>query len=159
VKVRWDDAEAAAFAGPIGECVYCTRLIGSDPSLVLHGGGNSSVSAPVGTISCMEAHEMTSASTLLTGRPLRYLLSLHLRAAGPLTVAELVARVEGEGFALGGRAGKVVSDSLRWEIGRRRAVRLGRGRYGPGVIPRQTLRRMVDVVDAERRRVRPGLWR
>ncbi len=47
MKARWDDAEAATFAGPIGECVYCTRLIGSDPSLVLHGGGNSSVKAPV----------------------------------------------------------------------------------------------------------------
>jgi rhamnose utilization protein RhaD (predicted bifunctional aldolase and dehydrogenase)/NAD(P)-dependent dehydrogenase (short-subunit alcohol dehydrogenase family) len=43
---RWDDA-AAAPADPIGECVHCTRLIGSDPSLVLHGGGNSSVKAPV----------------------------------------------------------------------------------------------------------------
>jgi len=42
---RWDIAEAAAHVGPIGECVYCTRLIGSDPSLVLHGGGNSSVKA------------------------------------------------------------------------------------------------------------------
>ena len=31
----------------IAECVHCTRLIGSDPSLVLHGGGNSSVKAPV----------------------------------------------------------------------------------------------------------------
>lgn len=50
MKARWDDAEAAGFAGPIGECVYCTRLIGSDPSLVLHGGGNSSVKAPVADI-------------------------------------------------------------------------------------------------------------
>ena len=32
---------------PLAECVYCTRLIGGDPSLVLHGGGNSSVKAPV----------------------------------------------------------------------------------------------------------------
>lgn len=47
MESRWDDAAAAAHAGPIGECVYCTRLIGSDPSLVLHGGGNSSVKAPV----------------------------------------------------------------------------------------------------------------
>ncbi len=31
----------------IAECVHGTRLIGSDPSLVLHGGGNSSVKAPV----------------------------------------------------------------------------------------------------------------
>jgi rhamnose utilization protein RhaD (predicted bifunctional aldolase and dehydrogenase)/NAD(P)-dependent dehydrogenase (short-subunit alcohol dehydrogenase family) len=44
---RWDDVAAASHPGPIGECVYCTRLIGSDPSLVLHGGGNSSVKAPV----------------------------------------------------------------------------------------------------------------
>jgi rhamnose utilization protein RhaD (predicted bifunctional aldolase and dehydrogenase)/NAD(P)-dependent dehydrogenase (short-subunit alcohol dehydrogenase family) len=44
---RWDEVAAAAHPGPIGECVYCTRLIGSDPSLVLHGGGNSSVKAPV----------------------------------------------------------------------------------------------------------------
>lgn len=47
MRGRWDDVEAAGFPGPIGECVYCTRLIGSDPSLVLHGGGNSSVKAPV----------------------------------------------------------------------------------------------------------------
>ncbi len=37
--------DAATYPGPIDECVYCTRLIGSDPSLVLHGGGNSSVKA------------------------------------------------------------------------------------------------------------------
>ncbi|MEL7207155.1 MAG: bifunctional aldolase/short-chain dehydrogenase, partial [Actinomycetota bacterium] len=45
---RWQDADAADHdpGGPIGECVYCTRLIGSDPSLVLHGGGNSSVKHP-----------------------------------------------------------------------------------------------------------------
>ncbi|MBX3287401.1 MAG: hypothetical protein KF703_18785 [Actinobacteria bacterium] len=96
----------------------------------------------------------------LSGRPLRYLLSLHLRSAGPLSVAELVARVEADGFVLGDRAGKLVSDSLRWEIGRRRAVRLGRGRYGPGIVPRQTLSRMVTAVDAERRRLREtsGRW-
>lgn len=40
---RWDSPAAAKLEGPIGECVYCTRLIGSDPALVLHGGGNSSV--------------------------------------------------------------------------------------------------------------------
>jgi len=45
VEDRWSDRAAAGYAphGPIGECVYCSRLIGSDPSLVLHGGGNSSV--------------------------------------------------------------------------------------------------------------------
>lgn len=42
---RWDPAAAAGFVGPVEECVYCTRLIGSEPALVLHGGGNSSVKA------------------------------------------------------------------------------------------------------------------
>jgi rhamnose utilization protein RhaD (predicted bifunctional aldolase and dehydrogenase)/NAD(P)-dependent dehydrogenase (short-subunit alcohol dehydrogenase family) len=40
----WSDREAPT-DDPLGECVYCTRLIGADPSLVLHGGGNSSVKA------------------------------------------------------------------------------------------------------------------
>jgi len=43
VKNRWNDTEAAAFGGPLGELVYASRLIGSEPSLVLHGGGNSSI--------------------------------------------------------------------------------------------------------------------
>ena len=30
---------------PVGSCAYFSRLIGSDPDLVLHGGGNSSVKA------------------------------------------------------------------------------------------------------------------
>ncbi|HEX2154778.1 MAG TPA: bifunctional aldolase/short-chain dehydrogenase [Acidimicrobiia bacterium] len=42
----WRDSEASAFAGPLAECVYGSRLIGSDPSLVLHGGGNTSVKGP-----------------------------------------------------------------------------------------------------------------
>ncbi len=47
MRSSWDDEDAAAFPGAVGECVYCTRLIGSDPALVLHGGGNSSVKSPV----------------------------------------------------------------------------------------------------------------
>ena len=31
---------------PLDECVHASRLLGSDPSLVLHGGGNTSVKAP-----------------------------------------------------------------------------------------------------------------
>jgi rhamnose utilization protein RhaD (predicted bifunctional aldolase and dehydrogenase) len=46
MQSRWSHEDAAAFDGPIGGCVYCSRLIGSDRSLVLHGGGNSSVKAP-----------------------------------------------------------------------------------------------------------------
>jgi hypothetical protein len=46
MESRWDSSEAAASGDAVGECVYCTRLIGSDPALVLHGGGNSSVKVP-----------------------------------------------------------------------------------------------------------------
>ncbi len=43
MESRWDEAAVAALDDEVAECVYCTRLIGADPSLVLHGGGNSSV--------------------------------------------------------------------------------------------------------------------
>ena len=39
----WNDAEAAAFAGDLGSRVYTSRLLGRDKTLVLHGGGNTSV--------------------------------------------------------------------------------------------------------------------
>jgi rhamnose utilization protein RhaD (predicted bifunctional aldolase and dehydrogenase)/NAD(P)-dependent dehydrogenase (short-subunit alcohol dehydrogenase family) len=52
MKSRWSDSDAQEFAGRyvekgVGEDlalrVYTTRLLGSDPRLVLHGGGNTSV--------------------------------------------------------------------------------------------------------------------
>lgn len=39
----WNEQEALRFQGPLGERVYTSRLLGRDPSLVLHGGGNTSV--------------------------------------------------------------------------------------------------------------------
>ena len=39
----WQDAEAAGFEGDLGARVYTSRLLGRDKSLVLHGGGNTSV--------------------------------------------------------------------------------------------------------------------
>lgn len=39
----WNDEEAAAFSGDLGLRVYTSRLLGRDKSLVLHGGGNTSV--------------------------------------------------------------------------------------------------------------------
>ena len=39
----WNDAEAATFRGDLGQRVYTSRLLGRDPTLVLHGGGNTSV--------------------------------------------------------------------------------------------------------------------
>src|SRR5436190_14148957 len=52
MKSRWSDAEANAAIARYGEKgvapelalrVYTTRLLGGDPALVLHGGGNTSV--------------------------------------------------------------------------------------------------------------------
>src|SRR6266581_1056223 len=43
MKSLWTDAEAAQFKGPLGPRVYTSRLLGRDKSLVLHGGGNTSV--------------------------------------------------------------------------------------------------------------------
>jgi rhamnose utilization protein RhaD (predicted bifunctional aldolase and dehydrogenase)/NAD(P)-dependent dehydrogenase (short-subunit alcohol dehydrogenase family) len=39
----WTDAEAAQFPGDLGQRIYTSRLLGRDPALVLHGGGNTSV--------------------------------------------------------------------------------------------------------------------
>ena len=39
----WNDTEAAQFTGPLGPRVYTSRLLGRDKTLVLHGGGNTSV--------------------------------------------------------------------------------------------------------------------
>jgi rhamnose utilization protein RhaD (predicted bifunctional aldolase and dehydrogenase)/NAD(P)-dependent dehydrogenase (short-subunit alcohol dehydrogenase family) len=43
MRSLWNDAEAAQFSGPLGLRVYTSRLLGRDKSLVLHGGGNTSV--------------------------------------------------------------------------------------------------------------------
>jgi rhamnose utilization protein RhaD (predicted bifunctional aldolase and dehydrogenase) len=43
MKSLWSDEEAAKFGGPLGPRVYTSRLLGRDRSLVLHGGGNTSV--------------------------------------------------------------------------------------------------------------------
>lgn len=39
----WNDDEAAGYEGDLGLRVYTSRLLGRDKSLVLHGGGNTSV--------------------------------------------------------------------------------------------------------------------
>src|SRR5829696_2755372 len=39
----WNDEEAALYSGDLAQRVYTSRLLGRDKSLVLHGGGNTSV--------------------------------------------------------------------------------------------------------------------
>jgi rhamnose utilization protein RhaD (predicted bifunctional aldolase and dehydrogenase)/NAD(P)-dependent dehydrogenase (short-subunit alcohol dehydrogenase family) len=43
VQSLWNDDEAAQYPGELGLRVYTSRLLGRDKSLVLHGGGNTSV--------------------------------------------------------------------------------------------------------------------
>ena len=74
----------------------------------------------------------------LAGQTLRYRLSLEILQAGELTVAELVRLLAADGCTIGGRASKVISDALRWEVGHGRVVRVARGRYRTGRIPRST---------------------
>jgi rhamnose utilization protein RhaD (predicted bifunctional aldolase and dehydrogenase)/NAD(P)-dependent dehydrogenase (short-subunit alcohol dehydrogenase family) len=48
MKSRWDDSTAQQFQGdPLALRVYTSRLLGQEPDLVLHGGGNTSVKARV----------------------------------------------------------------------------------------------------------------
>ena len=43
MKNLWSDKEAAKYSSSLARRVYTSRLLGQDPSLVLHGGGNTSV--------------------------------------------------------------------------------------------------------------------
>lgn len=43
MKSLWSDKAARKFPGDLGKRVYTSRLLGADPELVLHGGGNTSV--------------------------------------------------------------------------------------------------------------------
>ncbi|HXM02264.1 MAG TPA: bifunctional aldolase/short-chain dehydrogenase [Chthoniobacterales bacterium] len=43
MKSLWNDQDAAQFKTDLEQRVYTSRLLGRDPSLVLHGGGNTSV--------------------------------------------------------------------------------------------------------------------
>lgn len=43
MKSLWNNQEAAQFSKPLARRVYTSRLLGKNPDLVLHGGGNTSV--------------------------------------------------------------------------------------------------------------------
>ena len=43
MKSRWSDQEAAKHTDNLGQRVYSSRLLGAESSLVIHGGGNTSV--------------------------------------------------------------------------------------------------------------------
>jgi hypothetical protein len=78
----------------------------------------------------------------LRGIELRYVLTMHLARHGRVTIRELVGALAFHGFVAADPANKSVSDALRWECGRGRVRRLGRGLYGPGQMPRGTEHRI-----------------
>jgi hypothetical protein len=82
-------------------------------------------------------------------RALRYRLTLLLRRADrPMSIAELAAGLAAMGRPAPDPTPKTISDSLRWEVGHGRVVRVGRGRYGPGQVDRRTawwMQRQLDV--------------
>jgi len=43
MKSLWSDSDARKYKGPLAKRVYTSRLLGANPELVLHGGGNTSV--------------------------------------------------------------------------------------------------------------------
>lgn len=66
-----------------------------------------------------------------------------------MTVQDLVDALDRRGIDVPGRASKTISDALRWEVSRGRVMRVGRGRYRTGAIPRSTrwwLGRQVDAM-------------
>ncbi|MCV7402114.1 hypothetical protein H7K24_18385 [Mycobacterium fragae] len=95
-------------------------------------------------------------SRRLRGIDLRYVLTMHLFSHGRATIAELIEALAWHGFDVDGRPSKSVSDALRWEVRRGRVYRLGRGRYGPGWMPRGTehrIHRRVMALRAEASRL------
>lgn len=83
-----------------------------------------------------------SETMMLRGRALRFVLVDELMRRPEATVADLVAAVAAAGFDLRGRASKVISDALRWEVRRGRIERRGRGIYRYRSAPRSTARRI-----------------
>ncbi|MGH8317823.1 MAG: bifunctional aldolase/short-chain dehydrogenase [Steroidobacteraceae bacterium] len=50
MKSRWSDQDASRCAGDLALRVYTSRLLGAEPSLVLHGGGNTSVKSRISNL-------------------------------------------------------------------------------------------------------------
>ena len=47
MKNRWNEAEAQKLDGELAQRVYSSRLLGDEPALVMHGGGNTSLKGVV----------------------------------------------------------------------------------------------------------------
>ncbi|MGH9085659.1 MAG: hypothetical protein ACRDYW_09410 [Acidimicrobiales bacterium] len=93
---------------------------------------------------------MATRGTVLTGRQLRYAVAVLLHEAQQtMTLDELAERLDAWGCATAGDARKAISDALRWELHRGRAVRVRRGHYRSRGLASSTLRWMRAQVAGE----------
>ena len=104
--------------------------------------GVASACASVGSEPASGGYQPVDTHNALSGRDLRYVLTSYIDA-GYTTVRSMVGRLAADGHTVWGRASKVVSDALRWEIRNGRVVRIGRGVYGINKIPRSTRHRIL----------------
>ena len=82
-------------------------------------------------------------TSVLTGRRLRYAVAVLLHDGGrTMSLDELAAGLSARGYATSGEPRKAISDALRWERHRGRALRIGRGRYRTTGLARSTARWM-----------------
>ncbi len=81
----------------------------------------------------------------LSGRDLRYVLTSYIEQ-GYSTVKELAHQLAADGYTVWGRVSKIISDALRWEVRNGRVVRIKRGVYRLGKIPRSTRHRILTRV-------------
>jgi hypothetical protein len=86
----------------------------------------------------MTANQNPADPVVLRRINLRYMLTMNLTIHGTMTVKELATLLAEQGFTTAGRPSKCISDALRTEGRLGRVWRRGRGRYGPGEIPRST---------------------
>lgn len=86
----------------------------------------------------MTLNETSSGSLVLRRTELRYVLTMNLSMRGEMTVKQMIEMLDHQGFTTAGRASKSISDALRTERKLGRVWRRGRGRYGPGSMPRST---------------------
>jgi hypothetical protein len=83
----------------------------------------------------------------LSGRDLRYVLTRYIEQ-GHTTVQALARQLAADGYTVWGRVSKVISDALRWEIRNCRVVRLRRGVYTIGTMPRTSRHRITKRAQA-----------
>jgi hypothetical protein len=80
-----------------------------------------------------------------------YLYTLLLEAPGPVSVQQLLRLLAREHLIIRGRPSKVISDALRWEIGKGRVRRVSHATYvASRSIPRGTAHRIRCSVAAWR---------